>query len=237
MSGQRQGRGGRRGTPRLAGPGGQGPGLPRPVKQVLEAPPLDGAVVRTWARIQVSRRVRPPLSRGVRLALPVGVVLLALGAGWWLAHRSAPAPAAAAAPAPLPPPAFTVSSLLAQGRAAPGPVRAPRPAHPPAPAQPPAPTLPPPDPVAALLASAAQAAEGHDAQRAVALLIELEAHHADDPRTPAALFARGRLQLEALHRPREAAHSFTRALELGPPEELVVPLWHALQGTRPEDGE
>jgi TolA-binding protein len=128
----------------------------------------------------------------------------------------------------------SLNTLLAQGRTAPAPH-----AHqvPPTP-RPPAPTpvaepAPPPDPVHALLESAAEAVRVADYARAATLLAEVADHHQDDPRTPTALFALGRLQAENLHRRADAARSFTRALEMGPDERLVVPLWRALEEVRP----
>lgn len=216
--------------------------LPRPVKAVLSDAPRDASVMRTWARLQRTRRVST--SRTTSLGLVVaGLCSAAAGALLVIAWQrtGAPAPearvlASMAVPESVSRP--TVSALLAQGRTAPAPhahlaAATPRPPAP-VPVEPPAPA----DPVHALLDSAADAVRVADYARAASLLGEVAEHHPDDPRTPTALFALGRLQAENLNRRADAARSFTRALELGPDERLVVPLWRALEEVRPraDDG-
>jgi len=44
--------------------------------------------------------------------------------------------------------------------------------------------------------------------------------HASDPRTPLAAFTLGRLQLDALGHPAQAASAFTQAIALGLPQSL-----------------
>jgi hypothetical protein len=66
-----------------------------------------------------------------------------------------------------------------------------------------------------LLAGDVARLSGH-ADAAVALLMRAVALHAGDPRAPLAAFTLGRVQLEQLGAPREAALAFARALELAP---------------------
>jgi TolA-binding protein len=210
--------------------------LPRPVKTVLSDAPRDAAVMRTWARLQRTRR-SPKQTSGLGLAV-AGLCSVAAGAllvvGWQRAQvleAMAPAvPAVASAESGARP---SLNTLLAQGRTAPAPHAHLVPPTPRPPAPPVAEPAPPADPVHALLESAAEAVRVADYARAATLLAEVADHHRDDPRTPTALFALGRLQAENLHRRADAARSFTRALELGPDERLVVPLWRALEEVRP----
>jgi hypothetical protein len=85
------------------------------------------------------------------------------------------------------------------------------------------------DPVGTLLETASEAVRAGRFARAAALLAEVGEHHPADSRATLALYALGRLQLDNLHQPAEARHAFTRALELNPPEELVVPIWKSLE--------
>jgi transmembrane sensor len=66
-----------------------------------------------------------------------------------------------------------------------------------------------------LLAGDVARLSGH-ADAAVAQLSRAMARHPDDPRAPLAAFTLGRVQLEDLGSPREAAHAFARARELAP---------------------
>ncbi len=213
--------------------------LPRPVKTLLSDTPRDAAVMRTWARLQRSRRVAPARGSGFGLAV-AGLCSVAAGAllvvGWQRTQGPTLDTTRALAVMALPDSAArpSLNTLLAQGRTAPAPHAhlvppTPRPATPAPVAEP----APPPDPVHALLESAAEAVREADYPRAATLLAEVAEHHPEDPRTPTALFALGRLQAENLHRRADAARSFTRALELGPEERLVVPLWRALEEVRP----
>ena len=190
--------------------------LPRPVKHVLVVEPKDVQVSRTWARLEVTRRVgKSPRWRFAAVGA-LGLVVSVVGVLLW------PRP-----PAPSP---WTVTTLLARGRQVSGtarPVRALESREPEATDS--APPPPPPDAVGALLESAAEAVRGSDFPRAAALLTEVAQHHHADARAPAAMFALGRIQLDRLHHRAEAVNSFTLALESNPPEELVVPLWQALQ--------
>jgi hypothetical protein len=156
------------------------------------------------------------------------VVLVVLLAATWPAPKVAPVKAELPKPEPVKLAQATpsVSTLLARGRqqVVPRAVTGPRPV-----ASAEAAPVVPPDVVGALMESAAEALRGGDAERAVALLSEVASHHEADVRAPTALIALGRLQLEVLHRREEAVVSLTRALELGPPEDLVVPTWRALE--------
>ena len=66
-----------------------------------------------------------------------------------------------------------------------------------------------------LLAGDVARLSGH-ASAAVAPLARALALHPDDPRAPMAAFTLGRVQLEQLGAPRDAAHAFARALVLAP---------------------
>ncbi len=206
------------------------PPLPRPVKQVLVEKPRDAAVMRTWARLQRSRRTTSASRTSVVGVVVASVCSAACGVllmtSWGRQQKSVEGAPVGAPVAARP----TVSTLLAQGRqtnaTAPHTRVAALPRTPPVPEVTP---VPPPDPVRAMLDAAGDAVRASDYGLAAALLSELGDHHPDDPRTPTALFALGRIQADNLHQRDEAARSFTRALELGPDEKLVVPLWNALQ--------
>jgi hypothetical protein len=86
-----------------------------------------------------------------------------------------------------------------------------------------------PDVVGELLVSVEEAWKQKDLPRMEGLLLDVANHHEDDPRAAQALFMLGRLQLEYRHDADAAADSFHHALELDPPEELVVPLWQAYE--------
>ena len=60
---------------------------------------------------------------------------------------------------------------------------------------------------------------GHPAD-AVTPLTRVMTEHADDPRAPLAAFTLGRLSLDALGRPAQAAAAFQRAIQLGLPQSL-----------------
>jgi tetratricopeptide (TPR) repeat protein len=205
--------------------------LPRPLKQVLSEA-SDASVVRTWARLQRTRRLGRP--RTPLLLATAGLALVVLG-GWFVRGRLDAAATTTLADARSPSP--TVSAILAKGRQASAsvPRSTSQPLHVTT-ASEPEPNVPmvqrslvPADPVGALLESASEAVRASKFTRAAALLAEVGEHHPADRRTATALYALGRLQLENLQQPNEARRSFTRALELNPPEELVVPLWDSLE--------
>jgi hypothetical protein len=208
------------------------PRLPRPIKQVLVDKPRDAAVIRTWARLQRSRRTSPVRTSAVGVVaasvLSAACAVLLLG-GWSRTPTSVEGSSVGAQVSSRP----SVSTLLAQGRqTATTHARLPSLPRVPTVTEPAVTVVPPPDPVRAMLDAAGDAVRAGDYGLAAALLSELGDHHADDPRTPTALFALGRIQAENLHQRDEAARSFTRALELGPDEKLVVPLWNALQDVK-----
>lgn len=192
--------------------------LPRPVRTVLRDDANDQAVVRTWVRLQKTRQA----SRKVLPLAVAGLVLAGLTAVvCW----------------PEPSPAPSASVLLARGRQQTttraqttrvlstqvvADARSVR---------------PPPDVVGALLDAAAEALRTGHPERAEALLSEVARHHEGDPRAPTALIALGRIQLDALHRPADAVVSLTHALELNPPEDLVVSTWKSLEEARRAAGE
>jgi tetratricopeptide (TPR) repeat protein len=206
--------------------------LPRPVKAVLGEVP-DAAVVRTWARLQRTRRVGRPQRRAV-LMCASGLALLAAGLlATLLRLRLERPPEVASAPvavaeARLP----SASAVLLRGRQgnAASQRGSSQPLHvvPPTSSQAPAPA-PVADPVGTLLETASEAVRAGRFSRAAALLAEVGEHHQGDARACLALYALGRLQLDNLHQPAEAHQAFTRALELNPPEELVVPIWKSLE--------
>ncbi|MCC6336331.1 MAG: hypothetical protein IT380_20390 [Myxococcales bacterium] len=225
--------------------------LPRPVKQVLASPSLDARVVRTWVRLERTRRG----PRAVRPAFVLAglAAAAALAVAVWARAPSAarpqvgPAPVADSLAAPevarvdvkvandsahaspsVPPRAPT--RVWWKGRPTPG---APRPSLvQPGPGQREDEAA---DSVGALLSSADEAWRAQDTVRAASLLSELAAHHPEDARAGQALYLLGQMQLDVLERPGEAVKSFQRALQLGVPEELVGPLWQALERAQPEE--
>jgi TolA-binding protein len=121
---------------------------------------------------------------------------------------AAPIPAEAAKEAPpVPPPPATQPQ--------PQPPRAARAAPTPSIGEPP-PLVVPADPVGALLAQADAARAAGRSEAAAALLERVGRDHPGDPRTPLAAFTLGRLLLEALDRPAQAAEAFARAWALDP---------------------
>lgn len=229
--------------------------LPRPVKQVL-VPPDEAAVGRAWVRLETTRRVpttvRPAIAWAAFAALAAAGVALVV-------RPAAPAPASSAAAsavggalglarAPASPPPVgggEAAALVSEGSAAAaGSVTAPPRAGPrvfwhgrptagaarPSLVEGPAPAPEQPvDEAGALLASADDAWRAGQTTRAATLLAELAAHHADDARAGAALYLLGQMQLDVLGQPAEAVASFQRALQLGVPDDVVGPLWTALE--------
>jgi hypothetical protein len=208
--------------------------LPRPIKSVLQEPSLDQPVARGWSRVQKKRRVRDTARKTV---LAVACLLLAASIGWALrpmfpstmpAVASPVVPVAKAPSAPLD--ALVKDLPKVQGRAQ----LVQRPAQPPAPPQQPPVAVPVPevDVVAALLLSVRDAYDAGDTTRAAALLSEIAERHAADPRAAQALYVLGLIQLDKNHDPKAAADSFTHALELDPPAQLVPELWRSLERAR-----
>ena len=208
--------------------------LPRPIKSVLVETPVDAPVSRGWSRVQKKRRVRDTVRKS---ALAVSCLLLAASVGWAVrpffpgpAPVTPPAPVVVAAPAPSAPLDTLVKELpKVQGRAVQ--VQRPVPAPSPAPQQV---AIPEPevDVVAALLESVRDAYEAGNTARASALLSEIAEKHEDDPRAAQALYVLGLIQLDRAKDAQGAADSFTHALELQPPPELVPSLWEALERAR-----
>lgn len=212
--------------------------LPRPVKDVLVETPVDAPISRGWVRIQKKRRTRDNVRKG---ALAVSCLLLAASVGWAVrgSSSSSSSPAAAPAPAPVTVAARTqldslvgqLPTVAARGRSAP----LPRPVLAPAPvAAEQKVTIPEPelDVVAALLESVHDAYVAGNMPRATALLSEVAEKHPEDPRAAESLYLLGRIQLELNRKPDDAVKSFTHALELQPPADLVPTLWQALEKAR-----
>ena len=203
--------------------------LPRPIKSVLSEAASDAPVSRGWTRVQRKRRVRDTARKTV---LAVSCLMLAAAVGWAVRPllSSAPHPrvvVVAQAPAPL----DTLVQQLpkVQGRAVA--VQRPAPAPAPAPQAIDAPKARV-DVVGALLESVRDAYESGNTTRAAVLLTEIAEKHEDDPRAAQALYVLGLIQLERAKDPKSAAASFTHALELQPPPELVPVLWQALERAR-----
>lgn len=208
--------------------------LPRPVKSVLTDGPVDAAVSRGWSRVQRKRRRRDNVRKG---ALAVSCLLLAASVGWAVRpyfgpSTAVPAKPAVVAAAPAPLDALVKELPKVQGRAP----AVQRPV-PPAAAAPAAqqhadiadPEL---DVVAALLESVRDAYDAGNTARAAALLQEIAEKHEEDPRAAQALYVLGLIQLDKTKDPKGAVESFTHALELQPPPELVPTLWEALERAR-----
>ncbi|GMU59671.1 MAG: hypothetical protein AMXMBFR34_14340 [Myxococcaceae bacterium] len=234
--------------------------LPRPVKQVLASPSLDARVARTWVRLERTRRgpraVRPALVLGGLAATAALAVAVWLRAPAPVAPLSDQAPKAAALASAAAPEVVRVEGKVANDAAHAGDVAHASPSVPPrAPTRVwwkgrPTPGAPrpslvqpgpapheevEPDPVGALLSSADEAWRAGDTTRAASLLSELAAHHPEDARAGQALYLLGQMQLDVLEQPGEAVKSFQRALQLGVPEELVGPLWQALERAQPAE--
>ena len=205
--------------------------LPRPVKNLLTQSP-DASVVRTWARLQRTRRLGRPHHPAV-LVFAVCTAMLVSGLITTLVRqRLERAPVLEAAPIAAAEPRLpSASTVLARGRlgASAKERTASQPLHVPTPEVPAAAPPPPADAVGMLLETASESVRAKRYSRAAALLSEVGDHHPEDPRASMALYALGRLQLDNLSLRAEAKHSFTRALELNPPEELVVPIWKSLE--------
>jgi transmembrane sensor len=77
---------------------------------------------------------------------------------------------------------------------------------------------------------------GHPAD-AVAPLSRVVAEHASDPRTPLAAFTLGRLELDALGRPAQAATAFAQAIALGLPQTLQQDAYARLVQARARAGD
>jgi transmembrane sensor len=77
---------------------------------------------------------------------------------------------------------------------------------------------------------------GHPAD-AVAPLTRVVADHPDDPRAPLAAFTLGRLSLDALGRPAQAAAAFQRAIQLGLPQSLREDAYARLVEARSRAGD
>ncbi len=202
--------------------------LPRPVKSVLTDGPVDAAVSRGWSYVQRKRRRRDNVRRGV---LAVSCLLLAASVGWALRpYLGPPAKPAVAAAAALPLDALVKELPKVQGRAPavqrPLPPAAVAPAAPQQPVAIPDPEL---DVVGALLESVRDAYDAGNSARAAVLLQEIAEKHEEDPRAAQALYVLGLIQLDKTKDPKGAAKSFTHALELQPPPELVPVLWQALE--------
>jgi transmembrane sensor len=77
---------------------------------------------------------------------------------------------------------------------------------------------------------------GHPAD-AVVPLTRVMQEHADDPRAPLAAFTLGRVSLDALGRPAQAAAAFRRAIELGLPQSLQEDAYARLVEARARAGD
>ncbi|MBK7864552.1 MAG: tetratricopeptide repeat protein [Archangiaceae bacterium] len=208
--------------------------LSRPIKSMLEPGSTDAPISRGWSRVQKKQRTRDTVRKS---ALAVCCLSLAVAVGWAVRplfpRPAAPAVVVAAAPASVRPASARLDALVQQLPRVQG-----RPAQVqrPAPAPQAAATSPLPEPevdvVAALLESVRDAYDAGNTSRAAALLSEIAEKHSDDPRAAQALYVLGLIQLDKTHEPGAAAASFTRALELGPPNELVAPLWKSLERAR-----
>lgn len=210
--------------------------LPRPIKSVLQEPSLDQPVARGWARVQKKRRRRDTARKSV---LAVACLLLAASIGWAL-RPMFPSTMPAVAPPPVVPVAKATSAPLdalvkelpkVQGRAQ----LVQRPTAPPTPPQQHehvAPAEAEVDVVSALLLSVRDAYDAGNFTRAAALLSEIAERHAADPRAAQALYVLGLIQLDKNHDAKAAADSFTHALELDPPSQLVPELWRSLERAR-----
>ncbi len=200
--------------------------LPRPVKDALAEPETDASVMRVWGKIQVQRRVPPPLVRpwlvlGAALALTAFVVLV-----WPSTKPVVNVPVAAAAAIS---PEVTLRRVwrAAQGDRVP---LVPRPTR--STVSEPGVAAAPDDVVGALLMSVEDAAREGRTEQVVAILGEIGAHHATDPRAAEALFMLGSLQLEVLNQPHRAVESFRRGLELNPADDLVPQMWAQYEAAR-----
>jgi hypothetical protein len=211
--------------------------LPTPIKSVLQEGAPDAPVSRGWSRVQRKRAVRDTARKSV---LAVSCLLLAASVGWALRPlfpATLPAqkadPLAAAKPARAGKPAALDSLVQQLPKVQARSVALQRPAPAPAPAAQPA-VAPQPDVdvVAALLESVRDAYDAGNVARATVLLQEIGEKHEDDPRAGQALYVLGLIQLERNKDPQSAVDSFTHALELSPPPELVPTLWQALERAR-----
>lgn len=204
--------------------------IPRPVKSVLEEGRWDAPVSRGWSRIQRKRRVRDTVRKS---ALAVSCLLLA-GAVGWAVRPLFPAPVVVPVPVAMkkaPLDALVQQLPKVQGRAqlVQRPVAPATPAPAAAPVKAPEPEV---DVVAALLESVRDAYDAGNTARATALLSEIAEKHSEDPRAAQSLYVLGLIQLERNHDAKGATESFTHALELSPPEQLVPTLWQALERAR-----
>ena len=216
--------------------------LQRPIKSVLQEGTFDAAVARGWSRVQRKRAVRETARKSV---LAVSCLLLAAATGWAV-RPLFPATLPAPAPAPAPPPALAVEVKPAPQKLAPldaiveqlprvhaRTVSHQRPVPAPAPAEPVAPAAKSDvDVVGALLDSVRDAYDAGNVGRAAALLQEIADKHSEDPRAAQSLYVLGLIQLERDKDAEKAAESFTHALELSPPPDLVLTLWQALERAR-----
>jgi hypothetical protein len=206
------------------------------VKSSLEEGAFDAQVARGWPRLERKRRLRDTARKSV---LAVSCLVLAGSLGWAVrpfffgARQGAPLSTEAQKSVAPPPAAVPLDALMqqlpkVQGRA----VQVQRPVRSSVPAGPADAPEPQVDVVAALLESVRDAYEHGDVARARALLSEIAEKHEDDARAAQALYVLGLIQLDRDRDPKSAAQSFTRALELDPPPELVPTLWQGLQRAR-----
>jgi len=210
--------------------------LERPIKTLLHEGSFDAPVSRGWLRVQRKRAVRDTARKSV---LAASCLLLAASVGWAVrplfpsTMPAAPAPKAVAAAPSAPQQLDSLVQQLPKVHARTVALQRPAPVAAAVVSAPKAePVKPPVDVVAALLESVRQAYEAGDISRATALLQEIGEKHADDPRAAQALYVLGLIQLDRQRDAAHAAESFTHALELAPPAELVAPLWQALERAR-----
>jgi hypothetical protein len=206
--------------------------LPRNLSSLVDAPPVEASVHRTWARLQRTREGHPSPRRLVLLSVSLGAAVLGFVVSQPMSPPgllSEPVPVAMPAPltvraadVPAPPtrqmvaaPAPLASAML-QGRAR-------RVAHRVSGDEAPA------DAVGHLLEGSVEAFADGDASQAATLLMKATTEFPEDARVPEALVTLGWLQLVHLDAPADARKSLERAMEAQLSQELFDRAWPLLQ--------
>lgn len=206
--------------------------LPRNLLSLVDSPPVEASVHRTWARLQRTRQRQQSPRRLVILSASLAAAVLG-----FLVSQPMATPAVLSEPVaePVPVP-LTVREADVPARptrpmvAAPAPLasamlqgRARRVAHRVSGDEAPA------DAVGHLLEGSVEAFADGDASQAAILLTKATAEFPEDARVPEALVTLGWLQLVHLDAPADARKSLERAMEAQLSQELFDRAWPLLQ--------